>query len=407
MFDNDYILSVTQLNEYVAAQLKQDILLGNIGVRGEISGLVKHSSGHIFFSLKDENALVRCTMFKSYADTVRYKIDLKDGMQVVVKGSAMIYVKDGQFRINVRSIEKEGSGVIFERFTKLKEKLALEGLFDEEHKKPIPYLPKCVGIVTSPTGAALQDIINITRRRFDKMNICLCPTAVQGNGAAEEIASAIRYMNKIKKCDVLIVGRGGGSLEDLWAFNEEIVARAIYESEIPIISAVGHETDFSIADFVADMRAPTPSAAAELCVPLYDSIEKTLENYENIISASVYNAISLKRGRLEALTSSAVLSSPVNLLENLRMKLNNYSRIMGESVKLKLQLSKEKALGNEAELKALSPLAVLDRGYAAVKNSEGEYVMSISGLNVGDTANIIMADGELRVTVEEIKRQKK
>lgn len=407
MFDNDYILSVTQLNEYVAAQLKQDILLGNIGVRGEISGLVKHSSGHIFFSLKDENALVRCTMFKSYADTVRYKIDLKDGMQVVVKGSAMIYVKDGQFRINVRSIEKEGSGVIFERFTKLKEKLALEGLFDEEHKKPIPYLPKCVGIVTSPTGAALQDIINITRRRFDKMNICLCPTAVQGNGAAEEIASAIRYMNKIKKCDVLIVGRGGGSLEDLWAFNEEIVARAIYESEIPIISAVGHETDFSIADFVADMRAPTPSAAAELCVPLYDSIEKTLKNYENIISASVYNAISLKRGRLEALTSSAVLSSPVNLLENLRMKLNNYSRIMGESVKLKLQLSKEKALGNEAELKALSPLAVLDRGYAAVKNSEGEYVMSISGLNVGDTANIIMADGELRVTVEEIKRQKK
>lgn len=407
MFDNDYILSVTQLNEYVAAQLKQDILLGNIGVRGEISGLVKHSSGHIFFSLKDENALVRCTMFKSYADTVRYKIDLKDGMQIVVKGSAMIYVKDGQFRINVRSIEKEGSGVIFERFTKLKEKLALEGLFDEEHKKPIPYLPKCVGIVTSPTGAALQDIINITRRRFDKMNICLCPTAVQGNGAAEEIASAIRYMNKIKKCDVLIVGRGGGSLEDLWAFNEEIVARAIYESEIPIISAVGHETDFSIADFVADMRAPTPSAAAELCVPLYDSIEKTLKNYENIISASVYNAISLKRGRLEALTSSAVLSSPVNLLENLRMKLNNYSRIMGESVKLKLQLSKEKALGNEAELKALSPLAVLDRGYAAVKNSEGEYVMSISGLNVGDTANIIMADGELRVTVEEIKRQKK
>ncbi len=407
MFDNDYILSVTQLNEYVAAQLKQDILLGNIGVRGEISGLVKHSSGHIFFSLKDENALVRCTMFKSYADNIRYKLDLKDGMQVVVKGSAMLYVKDGQFRINVRSIEKEGSGIIFERFLKLKEKLASQGLFDEEHKKPIPFLPKCVGVVTSPTGAALQDIINITRRRFDKMNICLCPTAVQGNGAAQEIAKAIRYMNKIKKCDVMIVGRGGGSLEDLWAFNEEVVARAIYESEIPIISAVGHETDFSIADFVADMRAPTPSAAAELCVPLYDSIAQTLDNYRNAINASVRSAVALKRQRIESIMSSAVLSSPLNILDNCYVKLENYSRIMNEAVKLKLQLSKEKCLGNDAKLNALSPLAVLDRGYAAVKSSKGEYVTDTKGLNVGDTADIIMSDGSVKVIVKEITRHSK
>ncbi|MBQ9832548.1 MAG: exodeoxyribonuclease VII large subunit, partial [Clostridia bacterium] len=192
MFNNDYILSVTQLNEYVASQLKQDILLGNIGVRGEISGLVKHSSGHMFFSLKDENALVRCTMFRQYADAVRYKLDLKDGMQVLVRGSAMLYVKDGQFRINVRSIEKKGSGVIFEKFNRLKEKLAAEGLFDDAHKKTIPYLPKCVGVVTSPTGAALQDIINITRRRFENMNICVCPVMVQGVTAAQDIARGIR-----------------------------------------------------------------------------------------------------------------------------------------------------------------------------------------------------------------------
>ncbi|MBQ2661432.1 MAG: exodeoxyribonuclease VII large subunit [Clostridia bacterium] len=404
MFENDYILSVTQLNEYVAAQLKNDILLGNIGVRGEISGLVKHSSGHIFFSLKDENALVRCTMFKSYADNVRYKLDLKDGMQVVVKGSAMLYVKDGQFRINVRAIEKEGSGAIFENFLKLKEKLEKEGLFDEKYKRPIPFLPKCVGVVTSPTGAALQDILNITYRRFPKMNICLCPTAVQGNGAAEEIASAILYMNKINKCDVMIVGRGGGSLEDLWAFNEEVVARAIFESEIPIVSAVGHETDFSISDFVADMRAPTPSAAAELCVPLYESISGTVNQYDFTIRNTVKNNIALRRQRLDSITSSAVLSSPLNALSAFNMKVENCERIMDEAVKSALNIAKEKYFGYEKKLEALSPYGVLERGYAAVKNSDGEFVLNTKGFDVGDVADIMMSDGNIKVTVEEITR---
>ncbi len=403
MFNNDYILSVTQLNEYVASMLKRDILLENIGVRGEISGLVKHSSGHVFFSLKDANALVRCTMFKQYADQIRYKLPLSDGMQVLVRGGAMIYVKDGQFRVNVRSIEREGSGAIFERFSELKKRLEARGLFDEAHKKALPYLPQCIGVITSPTGAALQDIINITRRRFPDMNICLCPVTVQGASAAGEIAEAIRFMNRKKRADVLIVGRGGGSIEDLWAFNEEIVAQAIYDSEIPIVSAVGHETDFSISDFTADMRAPTPSAAAELCVPLYDVLAEKLDRCQDSILASVQKTIELKDSCLDSIMSSAVLASPRNILESYKTRLDSGNKALASLIRGAADRARERLGSLTAGLEALSPLGVLERGYAVVKNEKGDYSSGVNALKVGEEANIIMNDGSVLVSVDEIR----
>ena len=279
---NGYILGVSQLNEYVNNLLRRDGLLQGLQVRGEISGFKRHSSGHLYFSLKDEAALVRCVMFRQHALSLHPLP--KDGEMVTVTGSISLYVKDGQYQLYVTKLQREGQGDLYAQFLASKAALEAEGLFDSAHKKPIPRLPRCVGVVTSPTGAAIQDIFQITRRRFPGMGLLLYPVKVQGEGAAEQIAKAIQWMDAHKAADVLIVGRGGGSLEDLWAFNEECVARAIYACSIPIVSAVGHETDVSIADFVADLRAPTPSAAAELCVPEYDRLMGDIEGTEQALS---------------------------------------------------------------------------------------------------------------------------
>lgn len=403
MFNNEYILSVSQLNEYVASMLREDVLLGNIGVRGEISGFKLHSSGHMYFSLKDDHALIRCTMFRQYGLSLKWKP--VDGMQVIARGAAAIYVKDGQFQLNVRSMEKEGEGVLFRRFLELKEALLKKGFFDEAHKKKIPLLPKCLGVITSPTGAAIQDIIHIVRRRFPKMNIALCPVNVQGEGAGKEIAEAIRYMNRVKKADVLIVGRGGGSLEDLWAFNEEIVARAIYESELPIVSAVGHETDFSIADFVADMRAPTPSAAAELCVPEYGALMQGIEKREKELRSSLLHDLQMKRTKLDALTKSAGFTAPRNAVAAWRAKLAALSSSMQNSARNEL-VSAVSAHGSvSARLEALSPSYVLQRGYAMVRKRDGTYASGALDLQKKDGADIVMRDGTLIVTVDEIKEK--
>ena len=277
-----YVLSVTQLNEYVSTLIRNDMLLGSVSIRGEISGFKRHSSGHIYFSMKDESSVVRCVMFRQNAMSLDRSIG--DGMQVTASGYASLYTRDGQFQFYVKSIEREGEGELYRRFAMLKTRLEAQGLFAKEHKKPIPMLPKCLGVVTSATGAAIQDIINITRRRYPAMDILLSPASVQGAGAAKEIADAIRLLDGSGKADVIIVGRGGGSIEELWAFNEEIVAKAIYACKTPIVSAVGHETDFTIADFAADLRAPTPSAAAELCVPEYEALNDELEYMRDLSS---------------------------------------------------------------------------------------------------------------------------
>ena len=294
-----YVLTVTQLNEYVAGLLQRDVLLRSLSVRGEVSGLKRHSSGHVYFTLKDGGALVRCVMFRQ--DAMQCGVAFSDGMEIVAQGHAALYARDGQYQFYVKTVTGEGEGELYRRFLMMKTRLQARGWFDEAHKKPIPALPHCVGIVTSQSGAAVRDVISVARRRFPAMNLLLCPVAVQGMGAAEEIAAGIRLMNRLKRADVLIVGRGGGSLEDLWAFNEETVAEAIYESEIPIVSAVGHETDFSIADFVADLRAPTPSAAAELCVPEYDMLLSTLDGMRETLLCAARTGLLRRRERVNAI----------------------------------------------------------------------------------------------------------
>ncbi|NCB30429.1 MAG: exodeoxyribonuclease VII large subunit, partial [Clostridia bacterium] len=319
--DNGYTLSVTQLNEYVSGLFRRDLLLQGVRVRGEISGFKRHSSGHLYFSIKDEGALVRCVMFRQ--NTLSLSALPKDGQSVIVRGSVSLYVKDGQYQLYVTALEQAGEGELYRRFLEMKDALAAEGLFDSEHKKPLPLLPKCMGVVTSPTGAAMQDILQIARRRFPKMNITLYPVRVQGEGAAEEIAHGVREMNRLRLADVLVVGRGGGSLEDLWAFNEPVVARAIYDCEIPVVSAVGHETDFSIADFVADLRAPTPSAAAELCIPEYERLWEEIEEAKIALQTLPHGRIDALRREIDALANAASFSLPRHRLDVLRRELRS------------------------------------------------------------------------------------
>ena len=273
-------LSVRELNLYVKDLVDRDDFLNNVYVKGEISNFKRHYTGHLYFTLKDKDSLIKCVMFKSYTSNIKF--EPQDGMQVVILGQVAVYERDGVYQIYVKGMEQEGLGALYEAYEKLKAKLEAQGLFDESHKKEIPLLPKAIGVVTSKTGAVIKDIINVTTRRFPNVVIKLYPSAVQGVGAAETIVEGIKYFNKAKNVDTIIIARGGGSLEDLWPFNEEITAHAIYESEIPIISAVGHETDFTIADFVADLRAPTPSAAGELAVPDLEELKWKIQNIINI-----------------------------------------------------------------------------------------------------------------------------
>ena len=393
MLDNGYKLTVTQLNEYVNGMLKRDLLLNNVCVCGELSGFKRHSSGHLYFSLKDEGALVRCVMFRQNAYELEFSPE--DGQSVRVYGSVSLYVKDGQYQLYVTAMEREGEGELFRRFMLMKTRLDARGYFDESHKKPIPRLPKCVGVVTSPTGAAVQDIINITRRRFDGMNILLYPVRVQGEGAAAEIAHAINEMNRIRKADVLIVGRGGGSMEDLWPFNEEIVAKAIYESKIPVVSAVGHETDFSIADFTADMRAPTPSAAAELAVPdtaelvdYYKSQKQYVSSMATLKLRQEYNALTELKTRLSVVSPQQRIFEYEKSLELCKTKIQHFVQ---ETINKKTADITKTA----AKLEGLNPVKILSRGYS-IAEKDGKAVNSAKMLNSGDEFTLRFSDGEIK-----------
>ncbi len=385
-----YILSVTQLNEYVNTLIRNDVLLGSVSIRGEISGLKRHTSGHVYFSLKDDSALVRCVMFRQNA--ISMPAGITDGMQVVVSGYASIYTKDGQFQFYVKSMSREGEGELYRRFLMLKTRLAAQGLFDESHKKPIPVLPKCVGVVTSKTGAALQDIINIIRRRFPMMDILVSPAAVQGIDAAKEIADAIKLIDSSGKADVLIVGRGGGSIEDLWAFNEEIVARAIYECKTPIISAVGHETDFTIADFAADLRAPTPSAAAELCVPEYEALSESLEYLSERILSLCADRIEREEKNIAMLEQGTARNACAQELSLKEAELNSLMVGISAAVRQSVSGAEHMLALNSARLDSLAPSRTLERGYAIVKKGK-KYVSSVNNLTAGDEIEILLSDG--------------
>ena len=358
-------VTVTQLNKYLKDRFDEDENLNAILVKGEISNFKNHYTGHLYFTLKDENSLIKCIMFKSYAEKLTFKP--KDGMKVMVFGTVSVFERDGVYQIYAKSMMEDGIGDLHEQFEQLKAKLEKEGLFEQSHKKIIPLYPNVIGVLTSQTGAVIRDIINVSTRRNPNVYIRLLPVPVQGPGAAEQIADKIRIMNEKKLADVLIIGRGGGSLEDLWPFNEEIVAHAIYNSEIPIISAVGHETDFSISDFVADLRAPTPSAAAELAVPDIYEVKQKINTYQNRLRLTLIKKVEIMKLRHEKCMSSRVFKEPLRNINDNYLKIDAYIKRLENTIKTKQKEEKTKYIELVSKLDTLSPLKTLTRGYSLVE----------------------------------------
>ena len=389
-------VTVTQLNKYIKDRFDEDENLNAILVKGEISNFKNHYTGHLYFTLKDENSLIKCIMFKSYAERVAFKP--KDGMQVMVFGSVSVFERDGAYQIYVKSMLEDGMGDLHEKYEKLKKQLEEEGLFDESHKKPIPLYPKEVGVITSQTGAVIRDIINVSTRRNPNVHIRLLPVPVQGTGAGEKIAEKIRIMNEKKLADVIIVGRGGGSLEDLWPFNEEIVARAIYESEIPIISAVGHETDFTIADFVADLRAPTPSAGAELAVPDVYELKQKINSYQNRSRNALKKKIELMRLRYEKCIKSRVFTDSTRKIKEQYMIIDTYIKRLESKIKIIQKDKKTQFIKLISKLDTLSPLKTLQRGYSLTEK-EGKIIKSVKELKKDEEIKLRFFDGEKQAKI--------
>ncbi len=394
------VFRVGELNEYVSTLLSSDPTLAQLRVSGEISGFKRHSSGHLYFSLKDESALVRCVMFRQQA--MRLNFQPQDGMQVLLYGRAALYEKDGSFQLYANYLKKSGEGELYLRFLALKQELEARGWFDEARKRPIPFLPRRVGVVTSGTGAAVQDILNIINRRFPRMPVVLASVRVQGAGAAEEIARAIRDMNAANAADVLIVGRGGGSMEDLWAFNEPAVAEAIVESRIPVISAVGHETDFTIADFAADLRAPTPSAAAELAVPEMDACYEGVRQLSERMRRALTGRVQKLRADVRLFASSRAFRLLEGRLMGERQSLDRLREQAHRSASERAALARSSLGQLRAQLSALDPSAVLERGYAIVTGENGNALSGVSSLKKQDRVNIRMRDGSADARIERV-----
>ena len=389
-------VTVTQLNKYLKDRFDEDENLNAILVKGEISNFKNHYTGHLYFTLKDENSLIKCIMFKSYAEKLNFKP--KDGMKVMVFGTVSVFERDGVYQIYAKSMMEDGMGDLHEQFEQLKAKLEKEGLFEQSHKKAIPLYPKVVGVLTSQTGAVIRDIINVSTRRNPNVYIKLLPVPVQGPGAAEQIADKIRIMNEKKLADVLIIGRGGGSLEDLWPFNEEIVARAIYDSEIPIISAVGHETDFTIADFVADLRAPTPSAAAELAVPDIFEVKQKIINYQDRSKLALKKKIEIMKLRFEKVMKSRIFTDPMRKVMDNSIILDDYMKRLENAMKEIKTEKKNKYIELVTKLDSISPLKTLTRGYSLTEK-DGQIIKSASQIDKGDIIIIKFSDGEKNAKV--------
>ncbi len=396
-------LSVKQLNLYVRSLLEGDVRLNDVLVEGEISNFKNHySSGHLYFTLKDNDASIRCVMFRSFASKIKFKVE--DGVKVILRGRVSLYEKDGQYQFYAEDMKASGIGDIALQFEQIKKKLSEEGLFDTETKRPIPKFPQNIAVITSKTGAAVRDILNILSRRWPLSRVILCPVSVQGELAVPEMLDALDRVYQSSVADIIIIGRGGGSIEDLWAFNSESLARKIFESPVPVISAVGHETDFTICDFVADLRAPTPSAAAELAVPDIEEICEQIKGFEAVLKKDLVSKLNINKQRLNTVLSSAVFKNPVDFIVNERFqRLDRYSdRLTTEtfaSVKGKENILAEKI----AKLDALSPLKVLARGYSTVLKNK-KTVNSVEDLNLGDTLNLRFADGIASAQVTDIQK---
>ncbi len=389
-------ISVTELNKYIKTKVDNDEYLNNVLVKGEISNFKHHYTGHMYFTLKDENSLIKCIMFKTY--TANLKFVPKDGMKVMILGTVSVFERDGVYQIYCKAMQEDGMGSLYTAYEELKNKLEKQGLFDSKYKKAIPKMPKCIGVLTSNTGSVVRDIINVSTRRNPNCYIKLLPVPVQGKGAGEKIAEAIKEMNKYKLADVIILARGGGSLEDLWPFNEEVVAHAIFKSELPIISAVGHETDFTIADFVADLRAPTPSAAAELAVPNINDIIYELEKYNNRYRNSLKKKIELMRLRYEKCMTNRVFKEPMQKINERYILIDMKIKQIQNAINNKVKDSNTKMVELITKLDTLSPLKTLARGYC-LGQKDGKVVNSITQLNKDDELVIKFHDGDANVKV--------
>ncbi len=398
------IISVSELNEYIKLVLEHDEILMNVYVKGEISNFTNHyKTGHFYFSLKDAGGAVKAVMFRTSA--MKLKFVPENGMKVLVSGRVGVFPRDGVYQIYVENIEPDGVGALAIAFEQLKQKLEKEGLFAEARKKMLPEMPMKIGVITSPTGAAIRDILNILGRRFPLAEVLLYPALVQGESAAMDLVRGVQYFNREKNVDVIILGRGGGSIEDLWAFNEEPLVRAVAASDIPIISAVGHETDFTLCDFAADKRAPTPSAAAELAVPNIADIRYDVDMNAIRLRRAMTGKLSLLGERLERLASSRVLQNPQAVIDDKRMALLTEERLLSEKMSTLLREKQAKMNENAAKLNALNPLAVLMRGYSAVFDENGAVVKRVEETKCGDSLTLQMADGKLVASVTEIQKK--
>ena len=400
---NENIFSVTEINECVKEMLDAVPVFSGVRIRGEISNFKRHSSGHLYFSLKDEGSVIKAVMFARDARSLGFTPE--DGMRVVASGRISAYVQQGAYQFYVNAMTPDGKGELYAAFERLKKRLSEEGLFSDKYKKPLPKYPERIGVITSNTGAAIRDIINITGRRYPLAEIVVYPALVQGDGSVASLIAGVKHMTETVRPDVVIIGRGGGSIEDLWSFNSEALAREIISSDIPFISAVGHETDFTICDFACSVRAPTPSGAAELAVPDIKELERTLSYYRKTLSVILDGKIKGYKDRLNTLSEKRVIRSPYGFIDERRQSLD----VISDRARRIWELKHERAgseLGRLCEkLNALSPLGVLSRGYSALYGESGEVVTSVTRLKNGDTVTMKLVDGEAVAEVKNIKRQ--
>ena len=396
---NNSVFSVSQVNEYVKLTIDRSEVLSNVWIRGEISNFKnQYSTGHLYLSLKDGDSMIKAVMFRSYAQKLRFMP--RDGDKVIIHGKVSVYSARGEYQVYIDEMQPDGIGALAQAFERLKQKLMIEGLFDEAHKKPIPQNPKRVGVITSASGAAIHDILNVSGRRAAGVEIVIFPALVQGDTAPKSLRSGIRYFNNVSPVDVIIIGRGGGSIEDLWGFNDESLAREIFESNIPVVSAVGHETDYTICDFVSDMRAPTPSAAAELVFPNTAEQKGRLASMSGILEVKMQKKLRDMKYSLSSLSRELEMRSPLRMLKDKNMRVSLLAERLEGAIDKKLDSSKSKLEIYCARLCAQNPLLVLSKGYALIQNNENTVISSSRELSSGDDIKLVFADGEVSATVK-------
>lgn len=392
------IFSVSQVNKYIKMLFDSDMFLNKITIKGEITNFKAHYTGHFYFTLKDEASTIKCVMFKSYASLVKFKPE--DGMKVTITGQISVFERDGVYQIYCNKMEKDGLGDLYIAYEELKKKLEKEGLFDSKYKKEIPFLPNRVGVITSKTGAVIRDIINVSTRRYKKADILIYPAAVQGVNVASTVIKGIETFNKLNNVDVIIIARGGGSFEDLFGFNDENLARKIFESKIPIVSAVGHETDFTICDFVSDLRAPTPSAAAELVYPEYIDILNRIDNAKVRLNLAIKNYVKIKKEYVNRLKSMRLEKEPLEIISKNRLIIDSYLKNIENKIRLNIQNSRLKTIKQISKIDALSPLKTLSRGYSYTTNENNKAVNFVNDVKKGEKIHVRVVDGTFDAIVD-------